>query len=77
MGCCEGKDTFTIVLHSVFETSLIANALSQSPGAYSDGLIDAAMAMAPTAAPAWAPLDPDDYAANGFTYGEDEKWRTS
>ncbi len=54
------------------QTSLIANALSQSPGAYSDGLIDAAMAMAPTAAPAWAPLDPDDYAANGFTYGEDE-----
>ena len=54
------------------ETSLIANAVSQSPSAYVDGLIDAAIALAPTAAPAWAPLDPADYAANGFTYGEDE-----
>jgi len=54
------------------DTSLIANALSQSPAAYIDGLIDNAIILAPTASPAWAPLDPADYAANGFTYGEDE-----
>jgi uncharacterized protein (DUF1800 family) len=54
------------------ETSQIPNALSMTPAAYIDALINAAMALAPTAEPAWAPLDPDDYAANGFTYGEDE-----
>jgi len=54
------------------ETSLIANALSKSPRVYVDELIDAAINLAPTIAPAWAPLDPADYAANGFTYGEDE-----
>ena len=54
------------------ETSLIANALSKSPSVYVDELIDAAINLAPTIAPAWAPLDPADYAANGFTYGEDE-----
>ena len=54
------------------ETSLIANALSKSPSGYVDELIDAAINLAPTIAPAWAPLDPADYAANGFTYGEDE-----
>ena len=50
----------------------IANALSQSPSAYVDQIIDAAMGLAPTASPGWAPLDPADYAANGFTYSEDE-----
>ena len=54
------------------ETSLIANALSKSPSAYIDEIIDAAISLTPTLAPAWAPLDPDDYAANGFTYSEDE-----
>ncbi len=54
------------------ETSLIANALSKSPDVYVDELIDAAINLAPTVSPAWASLDPDDYAANGFTYGEDE-----
>ena len=53
-------------------TSSIANALAQSPSAYIDALIDNAIALAPTVEPAWVPLDPADYAANGFTYGEDE-----
>ena len=54
------------------ESSLIANALSKNPGQYIDEIIDAAINLAPTTSPSWAPLDPDDYAANGFTYGEDE-----
>ena len=54
------------------ETSLIANALSQTPSNYIDQLIDNAIALVPTIEPAWVPLDPDDYAANGFVYGEDE-----
>ena len=52
--------------------SLLANALSTSPDAYVDQLIDAAISLPPTAEPPWAPLDPIDYPANGFTYGEDE-----
>ncbi len=54
------------------ETSQIANALSKSPEVYVDELIDAAINLVPTTIPAWAPLDPVDYTANGFTYGEDE-----
>ena len=54
------------------ETSLIANALSKSPSAYVDEIIDAAISLSPTPEPAWAPIDPADYAANGFTYSEDE-----
>ncbi len=54
------------------ESSLIANALSKSPSVYIDEIIDAAFNLAPTVAPGWVPLDPDDYAANGYTYGEDE-----
>ncbi len=54
------------------ESSNIANALSKSPLAYVDELIDAAINLAPTNSPAWAPLDPADYAANGFTYAEEE-----
>ncbi|MCB0458732.1 MAG: DUF1800 domain-containing protein [Flavobacteriaceae bacterium] len=55
-------------------SSDIANALSKTPSTYIDELIDATIAMAPTTPPAWAMLDPDDYAANGFTYGEDENY---
>ncbi len=54
------------------ESSLLANALSKSPDAYVDELIDAAINLSPTIAPPWAPLDPIDYAANGFTYSEDQ-----
>ena len=54
------------------ETSLIANAISKSPDVYVDEIIDAAINLLPTQAPAWASLDPADYAANGFTYGEEE-----
>jgi len=54
------------------ETSLIANALSKAPSTYIDEIIDAAIALAPTPDTAWSPLDPDDYAANGFTYSEDD-----
>ena len=54
------------------ETSQIANALSMTPAAYVDAIIDAAIALPPTTEPAWAPLDPDDYVVNGFTYGENE-----
>ncbi len=54
------------------ETSLITNALSKGPDIYVDELIDAAINLTPTTSPAWAPLDPADYTANGFTYGEDE-----
>jgi uncharacterized protein (DUF1800 family) len=54
------------------ETSLIANALSKSPDVYIDELIDVAINLAPTSAPAWASLDPADYATNGYTYNEDE-----
>ncbi len=54
------------------ETSLITNALSKSPDAYVDELIDAAINLASTVSPPWAPLDPEDYATNGYTYGEDE-----
>ena len=54
------------------ETSLIANALSKSPEAYVDELIDAAISLPLTAAPGWATLDPVDYTANGFTYSEDQ-----
>lgn len=54
------------------ETSQIANALSKSPDAYIDELIDAAVNLAPTISPAWVSLDPTEYAANGYTYGEDE-----
>lgn len=54
------------------DNSLLANALSQSPNAYVDELIDGAINLPPTVSPAWAPLDPVDYPANGFTYGEDE-----
>ena len=54
------------------EPSLIANALSISPDAYVDQLIDNAIALIPTTEPAWASLDPVDYPANGFTYNEDE-----
>ena len=54
------------------ESSLIANALSKSPSVYIDEIIDAAINLPPTVAPGWVPLDPDDYAANGYTYGEDE-----
>tara|TARA_R110002073_G_scaffold72537_1_gene177114 strand:+ start:76761 stop:78251 length:1491 start_codon:yes stop_codon:yes gene_type:complete len=50
----------------------IANALSKSPSVYIDEIIDAAINLAPTNVPGWAPLDPTDYAANGYTYGEDE-----
>jgi len=53
------------------ETSFIAGALSKSPEAYVDELIDAALNLAPTTSPGWVPLDQDDYAANGFTYSED------
>ncbi len=52
--------------------SELSNALSTSPGAYVDQLIDDAINLAPTVAPPWAPLDPIDYPANGYTYGEDE-----
>jgi len=54
------------------ETSLIANALSKNPDVYIDELIDAAINLAPTIVPAWAPLDPVDYASNGYIYNEDE-----
>jgi len=54
------------------ESSLIPNALSKAPSTYVDELIDAAINLAPTISPGWAPLDPVDYAANGYTYGEDE-----
>ena len=52
--------------------SLLSDALNASPGAYIDQLIDNAIALAPTTQPAWSPLDPVDYAANGFTYSEEE-----
>ncbi len=52
--------------------SSMASALSQSPSNYIDALIDNAMNLAPTTAPAWAFLDPVDYIANGFTNSEDE-----
>ena len=52
--------------------SELPNALSTSPEAYIDQLIDTAIGKPPTSVPAWAPLDPVDYAANGFTYNEDE-----
>ncbi len=62
-------------LHNRFgfgiETAQIANALSKSPEAYVDQLVDAAINLAPTVSPAWAPLDQVDYAANGFTYSEE------
>lgn len=54
------------------ENSQLANALSKSPDIYIDELIDAAISLAPTVSPAWEPLDPIEYAANGYTYGEDE-----
>lgn len=50
----------------------IENALSKSPSAYIDEIIDAAINLPPTTSPGWAPLDPDDYAANGFSYNEDQ-----
>jgi len=53
-------------------TSVIGSALAQSPSSYIDALIDDAMAIPSTVAPTWVPLDPVDYEANGFTYGEDE-----
>jgi len=52
--------------------SAMANALSRTPAEYVDELIDNAISLPPTTAPAWAFLDPVDYAANGFTYGENE-----
>ncbi|RPD96160.1 DUF1800 domain-containing protein [Aureibaculum marinum] len=52
--------------------SQIENALSKSPSAYVDEIIDAAISLPPTTPPDWALLDPADYAANGYTYGEDE-----
>jgi len=62
-------------LHNRFgfgiETAQIANALSKSPEAYIDQLVDAAIGLAPTGSPVWAPLDQEDYAANGFTYSEE------
>ncbi len=54
------------------DPSAISSALSQTPANYVDALIDNAINLPPTVAPAWAFLDPVDYAANGFTYGEDE-----
>ena len=54
------------------ETSLIVNALTKTPSVYIDEIIDAAIALPPTQEPLWASLDPVDYAANGYTYGEDE-----
>jgi len=50
----------------------LTTALSSSPGAYVDQLIDNAIALPYTTPPAWANLDPADYPANGFTYNEDE-----
>lgn len=52
--------------------SLIPNALATTPSSYVDQIIDNAMALAPTVAPSWVALDPDDYEANGLTYNEDE-----
>ena len=57
------------------EYSAIATALSQTPSNYIDQLIDAVVVLEPSTEPAWAPLDPVDYAANGFVYSEDENER--
>ena len=46
--------------------------MSQTPSNYIDQLIDNAIGLVPTIEPGWALLDPDDYAANGYVYGEDE-----
>ncbi len=54
------------------ESSLLPNALSKSPDVYVDELINAAINLPATLAPAWAHLDSADYAANGFIYSEDQ-----
>lgn len=54
------------------ESSQISSALSKSPSAYVDELINATVNLAPTIPPGWALLDPVDYPANGYTYDEDQ-----
>ena len=50
----------------------VSRALILTPEAYVDELINSAMTLPPTQPPLWANLDPDDYAANGLVYDEDQ-----
>ncbi|MCK0131681.1 DUF1800 domain-containing protein [Flavobacteriaceae bacterium F08102] len=52
--------------------SQLTNALSSTPSAYIDQLIDETIALPYTTPPAWANLDPANYPANGLTYSEEE-----